>query len=288
MPFRWLKTCFRCFCCYEMFDTPEELKTHHSSHTPADIHRTIDNYYEVNVLVDITDLACKLCQESIDNLHQLVHHLRDHGCIFDETVGMCLVPFDLRKCRCAVCDMQFQHHSSLVTHMGLHRNFSKMSCSVCDMRYLDSKDLCSHARQGADAPSCTDCNRQIKEESLVEHMKLVHKKRYRCPSCSQFFTSHYRRSLHVADVHKTRDLQKCVYCSRSFIFESLLKKHVKQRHLKVRDFVCDVCGYRTYEQHVLKLHMLTHAATRQYKCNSCDKMFKSKKYMRKHCLKSNH
>ncbi|XP_047518362.1 zinc finger protein 26-like isoform X8 [Pieris napi] len=287
MPFRWLKTCFRCFFCYEMFESPDQLKIHQATHSPEDIYKTISNYYEETVFVDITNIICKLCKAVIDNLHSLINHLvENHAMTFHNNIS--LIPFRLDSCQCVICSSQFLSHGGVVSHMmKKHRHFLKLHCDTCQTRFSNSNDVCIHLKGDIeDTVSCMDCNKSFSEEILQEHMKCVHNKRYRCSACGEFFRTHYQRSLHMASVHKRRDLIKCLQCPQSFIFQSILRRHVKQRHLKEKNVICHICGFKTYGQHELKAHLVKHANTKDYKCLNCEKMFKSKKNMRQHCIKS--
>ncbi|CAG4958671.1 unnamed protein product [Colias eurytheme] len=289
MPFRWLRTCFRCFYCYEMFEIPDELKTHQTQHSKDDIEKAINNYYEENVFVDVSDLSCKLCTNILENIHQLVDHLMtEHGMYFDINAGLCMIPFELdEKKQCIVCEIPMKSYGNLVAHMvKKHINVTKMFCAVCNTRFKSTKQICSHLQGVQNETSCSECSVNLEASHLGDHMRGVHGKRYRCLACWEFFKTHYQRSLHMASIHKRRELFKCLYCPRTFIFASILRRHIRERHLKERNAICHICGWKTFGQHELNAHMVKHVSVKEHKCPFCEKMFKSKKNMRQHCVKS--
>ena len=53
-------------------------------------------------------------------------------------------------------------------------------------------------------------------------------------------------------------------------FSRSVNKHMAKVHLRIRNYVCDVCGASYGEEAELKIHMNRHSDTKDYKCDHCD------------------
>lgn len=72
-------------------------------------------------------------------------------------------------------------------------------------------------------------------------------------------------------------------CNATFYSRSGVKRHVKTIHLKIRDFICNVCGKTFKSQYQLSNHMFVHS-NEKFKCldENCDKYFASPMSRKKH------
>ncbi|XP_052745810.1 zinc finger protein 26-like [Bicyclus anynana] len=274
-----------------MFDKPQDLKSHQETHNPHDLEKNMKSFCEPLVYVDVSEISCKLCYARMDDVFQLVDHLIIlHEIPFDREIGISLVPLNLDEGpKCFFCAMVLKTYALLLAHMNnFHKNYFKSSCAKCGRQFKGYEDLCRHAKNQIldDYQKCSQCGLLVSYGVLRAHMKDVHGKRYKCLSCFEFFTSHYKRSNHMADVHNRRDRVKCSYCNKTFIFKSIMQRHVKVNHLKVKNVVCDICGWKTFGKHALVNHLARHTSLRLIKCPDCDKFFKTIQYMKKHHAKS--
>lgn len=65
----------------------------------------------------------------------------------------------------------------------------------------------------------------------------------------------------------------CDQCGRIFNDKANLNRHL-QRHLGVKKFECEQCGYKDYSQHLINLHTrITHMGEKPYACKYCDNRF---------------
>lgn len=292
IPFRWLSSCFRCFYCYAMFEKPQDLKAHQQTHKPDDLERTMRNYCEQILHADVSDITCKLCYGNMDDVFQLIDHLIVlHEIPFDREVGLKLVPIKLDEgSKCFFCSMVFKTFALLLQHMNkFHKNYFRSSCMTCGRQFKSYTDFCQHTKYqilDGHQEKCLECGVYFSYDVLRAHMKDVHGRRYKCLSCFEFFTTHYKRSNHMADVHNRRDRIKCPYCSKTFIFKSIMQRHVRENHLKEKNAVCEVCGWKTFGKHELANHMARHTNVKSIKCPGCDKSFKTSRYMKKHYAKT--
>lgn len=290
MPFRWLKSSFRCFYCYDVFQEPKDLKSHQIVHTDDDdILKAMKNYWESTVYVDVSTLACKLCPTVITDFYKLLDHLIElHGIQFNKDIGICMNPFKLNNISvtCVQCDRECRTFGHLLVHTNKeHKGCSQVLCEFCGQHFKSNHHLRDHMNKEHTNRSvlCPQCGEEIHSANRMRtHMQNVHNKRYKCLICPEMFDTHYKRSRHVMTVHKTREEVKCQHCPRTFVFRSTMMRHVRETHLQERNAVCSVCGWRAFGPGRLQRHMMKHSNERNFKCPACDKAFKTKKTMKQH------
>ncbi|CAG9789660.1 unnamed protein product [Diatraea saccharalis] len=292
MPFRWLKSSYRCFYCYDIFQDASDLKNHQEVHSGDEIkQQTINNYWEPVVYVDISNISCKLCPEKVVDLYDLIDHLiAQHGVVYNKDVGLCMVAFrlDNMNVSCLACGATFYTFGPLLHHTNKdHKGTSAILCDVCGQHFKDTILLKAHFKTIHENTGllCTDCGEKFETRSkLKTHQKNQHDldKKYKCLVCPQIFQSHYKRSRHMASEHKNRQEIKCLRCPKTFVFRSMMMTHFRDTHLKVRNHVCGICGWRAFNSNRLKNHMYKHSGEKNFKCDACDKAFTTRKIMRAH------
>jgi uncharacterized C2H2 Zn-finger protein len=292
MPFRWLKSSYRCFFCYDLFEEPKDLKAHQVVHrTDAEKRKAMSNYWEPTVYVDISDLSCKLCTFSISDIYKFVDHLiAIHKMPFNKSVDIFMSPFKLNQIsvQCIQCDQECRTFGHLLQHTNReHKGVSQVLCDICGRHFKNTTHLKEHiSREHTNkAVKCQVCGEEVPSSTRMRtHMQRAHNKTYKCFVCTDVFETHYRRSHHMMTVHKHRDEVKCQHCPRIFVFRSTMMRHLRETHLQERNAVCAICGWRAFGTHRLQRHMMKHSNDRNFKCPSCDKAFKTKKTMKQHYI----
>ncbi|CAH0698506.1 unnamed protein product [Spodoptera exigua] len=292
MPFRWLKSSYRCFYCYDIFQEASELKLHQATHVGDEIKiQTMRNYWEPVVYIDVSNLSCSLCPESITDLHDLIDHLiGSHHVDYNKDVGTCMVAFKLDNFNvsCLACGANFYTFGPLLHHTNKdHKGTSAILCDICGQHFKDATLLRLHVKSVHENAIylCTECGEKFDSKSkLKTHQKNSHdmEKKYKCADCSEVFQSIYKRSQHMASEHKNRPQIKCPHCPKTFVFRSMMMTHLRDSHLKFRNHVCGVCGWKAFNSNRLKNHMYKHSGEKNFKCEACDKAFTTKKIMRAH------
>lgn len=295
MPFRWLKSSYRCFYCYEIFQESSDLKAHQPTHDPeAVIEKTMNNYWEPVVYLDISNMSCKLCPETVPDLYDMVDHLiAKHDVVFNKDIGMCMVSFKLDNFNlsCLICGAAFFTFGPLLYHTNkAHKGTNVLLCELCGQHFKHKNLLRLHVKSVHENASflCPDCGDKFESQSkLKTHQKAEHlvEKKYKCLVCTQTFQSHYKRSRHMATEHENRQVIKCLQCPKTFIFRSMMMTHLRDTHLKLREHVCSVCGWRAFNSNRLKNHMFKHSGERNFKCEACGKAFSTKKIMKAHFMR---
>ncbi|CAG5057465.1 unnamed protein product [Parnassius apollo] len=292
MPFRWLKSSYRCFYCYDIFQESSELKDHQQIHIGDNLkEQAMNNYWEQVVYIDISNMACKLCPEKINDLYDLIDHLVDkHDVVYNKDIGVCMVAFKLDNfaVNCLACGASFYTFGPLLHHTNKdHKGISAILCEVCGQNFKDANLLRLHVKTVHENTGvlCPECGVKFETRSkLKTHQKNQHDldKKYKCLVCTQTFQSHYKRSRHMAAEHKNKQEVKCLHCPKTFVFRSMMMTHLRDTHLKVRNHVCGVCGWKAFNSNRLKNHMYKHSGEKNFKCEACDKAFTTKKIMRAH------
>ncbi|KAF9812348.1 hypothetical protein SFRURICE_005459 [Spodoptera frugiperda] len=292
MPFRWLKSSYRCFYCYDIFQEPSELKRHQETHVGDEIKiQAMKNYWESVVYVDVSNLSCSLCPEIVTDLNNLIDHLiTSHNVDYNKDAGVCMVAFKLDNFNvsCLACGANFYTFGPLLHHTNKdHKGTSAILCDICGQNFKDASLLRLHVKSVHENAIylCTECGEKFDSKSkLRTHQKNSHdvEKKYKCADCSEVFHSMYKRSQHMAAEHKNRPQIRCPHCPKTFVFRSMMMTHLRDSHLKFRNHVCGVCGWKAFNSNRLKNHMYKHSGEKNFKCDACDKAFTTKKIMRAH------
>lgn len=109
---------------------------------------------------------------------------------------------------------------------------------------------------------CQDCDFEAKDLNLIEeHMREAHHEFDGLNTCNQceFRTRHEPALMsHIKSVHEGRN---CEFCSFVGTTSGTLKHHITAKHLRVRNYVCDLCGYSCVSEHYLEKHRKRHSGS---------------------------
>ncbi|XP_053622977.1 zinc finger protein 729-like [Plodia interpunctella] len=247
MPFRWLKSSYRCFYCYDVFQEPKDLKSHNEIHAPEkEIEKIMNNYWESSVYVDISNMRCKLCTDVAIDFHKIIDHLITvHRVSFDKDFGTCMSPFKLHdiSVECVTCEKHYRTFGHLLVHSNKeHKGCSQLLCEICGQHFRHPSNLRDHVNKehNKQTVDCNLCGETLPSMNRMRtHMQHFHNKRYKCFKCADLFETHYKRSLHMMNVHKSRDEVKCQHCPKTFVFRSTMMRHVRETHLQEKNAVCE-------------------------------------------------
>lgn len=87
--------------------------------------------------------------------------------------------------------------------------------------------------------------------------------------CRKTFATVQKQRTHVLRVHEGRGKSMCIHCG--LVLKGNLQKHISRVHLKLKNFVCDICGYAGALKHNLSDHMRRHMSEEDRNKYSCDK-----------------
>jgi len=113
--------------------------------------------------------------------------------------------------------------------------------------------------------------------ALQEHSHVKH----RCPRCKIEFVDSQKLLLHITQKHPDRP-HKCPQCNRSYAKKSSLVHHIKTYHDNPGAYICGVCETKFNRKDFLDKHMRRHSDVKEFKCESCEKSFKTKAGLSSH------
>ncbi|XP_075974322.1 uncharacterized protein LOC142975395 isoform X2 [Anticarsia gemmatalis] len=183
------------------------------------------------------------------------------------------------------CDICGQKHA-IVEHLMHHTNLPKYVCDVCGKRFKRASHMTYHKQNvhvKSDPQVCSHCNKTFKNQrKLNHHMKQVQREKlYKCEHCPKEYTVPCLLSAHMK-THSNDRPYCCHVCGLRYKRKSYLTVHLRV-HTGLNPYECFICAKTFPSSTGLKRHMTIHTEAQQ-KCVRCDKTFRSRKRMVKHCL----
>lgn len=283
---------FPCYYCRKPFGNLEDMREHIAQQHQNPTFKNLFWKYgpeSIVINVDVTDLKCKLCDNSINNLASLKKHLSEV-----HKVEMCwaytdrVVPFKLTSTtfECQICGCNFETFGAVERHMNVH--FRNYVCNECGNGFATMTRLKVHQKThgGSGEFACEICSKMYKsDQKLKNHIDAVHKllKRFKCWKCPARFTEYFTRQKHLVDAHGAALIKyKCNCCDKAFYRRFDLTRHLKRDHLKEKNNECQYCDYKSYALSEMRVHMIKHIGERTHECPVCKKAYARKKTLTEH------
>ncbi|VVC38655.1 Calcineurin-like phosphoesterase domain, ApaH type,Zinc finger C2H2-type,Zinc finger, RING/FYVE/PHD- [Cinara cedri] len=176
---------------------------------------------------------------------------------------------------------------SQVKPIPLNENIKRiMFVGPCN-RYLytNNVEINSDKTSNSKVYGCHICKISSKcLSTLNEHNQIHavnHDSLYSCGICNKTFK--FARNL---SGHKCLQPEKkthiCNICSKSFIYNSKLNQHIRERHTREKPYSCDICGAVFTQNNSLVRHYRTHTGEKPYPCNICGRKFSLKFILNNH------
>ena len=235
--------------------------------------------------------TCGTCKRKFDTIHLLEKHkLQVHGAV------------DKYKCR--FCSITYRNKRSLSMHVKRDHPGSQKAphqCALCELAFADKDLLSKHAREH-ETFSCEFCHRVFKNRTVFnKHTEEMHVKNkdgtvtnrgFECESCKQVFKTLRALNNHVNAFCKNNMTEdrpfSCKKCDKTFWNSLLLKIHYRKTHKEqvdpskiVATHKCQLCSKTFISVAMLKLHTCRRPC-RQFKCQNCDKLYKSQSSLVEH------
>ncbi|CAH0746873.1 unnamed protein product [Bemisia tabaci] len=264
-----------CDICGKVFERANNLRVHKATHLEDALKKKH---------------VCSTCGKRFFSRFQLTEHQNVH--------------LGLKPHQCDLCDKKFHKRILLRQHKLIHLPESDLfECCKCGLKFNRKSNLKAHERTHSSTRSfaCRVCSLTFGEmRSLLSHRRLEHMKKteesvvvsmeHCCMICDTYFENADSLSQHMK-THKQKENKQaqCKIC-RQVVNTKALKYHEMSKHSNKRPFQCSYCSEESKEVGfmsfgLLKNHERLHTGQRPFKCDSCEKSFRSRKSLRQHKLK---
>ncbi|XP_055523278.1 transcription factor grauzone-like [Wyeomyia smithii] len=166
------------------------------------------------------------------------------------------------------CGKRYFKKVRLLEHVQQLENPNRFKCDICFKSFISNLGIRRHKQ----------------EMHLPDELRV-----YRCERCPKRFAREKQLQAHLRG-HETLDnaTAKCHVCEKVFPTEALLKTHVKIRHTRPTDFICDVCAKGFYSKTEFLRHKQSHElspAELRVQCDICQQWLKNQISWRKHYIR---
>uniref|UniRef100_A0A336N0Y8 CSON004154 protein n=1 Tax=Culicoides sonorensis TaxID=179676 RepID=A0A336N0Y8_CULSO len=140
---------------------------------------------------------------------------------------------------------------------------------------------------------CDYCNEDFESISLIKkHMKKCHKE-HKCKLCDSILHGSISLKSHMESNHYQKSsIIKCIVCDKQFSSKSVLTRHIRTVHEKVRKYSCYICTQSFKLKSHLDAHQSSHTNERPFKCEICSLSFKTeivlKNHLKSHSIEASH
>ncbi|XP_044727337.1 gastrula zinc finger protein XlCGF57.1-like [Chrysoperla carnea] len=189
--------------------------------------------------------------------------------------------------KCSECKLKCYHPLHLKQHQEVAHNPLNHTCSTCNKVFTNIYNLKYHkCKHLSPKLHCRRCDKSFQDKRELKcHNKEKHAMEMyvACHICGKSIT---KKSLnnHLA-THEERDKRTCIVCSKTFIREDTLARHIKLIHedkIRERNFLCNICGHASRFAADLRKHLRTHSTERPFACKHCDKTYRSEDNLKEH------
>ena len=153
-------------------------------------------------------------------------------------------------------------------------------CSGCKSTIL-LETYFSKNRKGEWFKMCDNCREKTKEKQ--KKLREKNKDKFKCEDCDAKFSTKSKLQIHIKQVHlKIKDFH-CEDCDAKFSTNGDLQIHIKRVHLKIKDFECKECDAKFSTNGHLKDHIKkVHLKIKDFECKECDAKFSTNSDLQRH------
>lgn len=277
-----------CKYCSKVFLNGGKLKQHEVRHASN------DNLF-----------CCSQCNTLLPNVNLLEHHESKYhdnskdgvvlSCMPHLSELLCLKAKLLLQCvgkktlKCLMCEFSSSNLREYANHLET-KKCETFVCSLCSSAFTSKKILVRHTRVAKKCLAvkisdektvmCPDCKKSVHVAAAESHFKAC--RALKCIDCEFVCKTVEQLSEHQAEKHPLdMNFRKCRYCTREFIGDYPMRKHVRRVHkssFHLYKYKCTDC--KAIFQHPQKLfaHFFSsHKTLLPFHCKICNKSFRIRK-----------
>ena len=252
---------------------------------------------------------CTVCGAGFLTQTGLISHLRRHIAIQYYECSVCGQVFVKNSAlqnhirhshraeklyQCSVCETTLKSLRSLKVHLYSHAGRQRYRCNICDKKFVQRRCLRWHllyVHIGEKQHKCTLCDAAFARKSCLRQHIRTHtgEGRSPCPWCGVFISKKVSTvKKHILAKHPDKsDVtgHVCPVCSKAFLFEGYLEKHMAVHKVDRERYICDACGQGLATRDSLKCHLYTHigdSSADSVVCDVCGRKFPCHMFLRNH------
>lgn len=179
--------------------------------------------------------------------------------------------FQTKTFECDICNQKIKTKNSLKKHQIRMHFFGTIFCKICTVKFASDDELIGHKVDcilrtrrrliKCDYDGCKEFYKHRAAHYLARHSE----RQFECDICQAKFKSKLQINLHILSLHDPNGKHfKCDLCEKSFVKKSLVRRHQEQTHLKIRNFMCSVCGRAFLSKYHLNVHNYQHTGEKPY------------------------
>ncbi|XP_013138097.1 PREDICTED: zinc finger protein 585A-like [Papilio polytes] len=194
--------------------------------------------------------------------------------------------------KCDSCVLGFTRKENYDLHVEKRHdeNIGINICNICESRFTNIKALDKHRKKHYVVYKCKLCDYETLELwSMVNHSRLKHNNdaegQIHCKKCSFIARNPEEMSKHVQSQH----FLQCKECGDKFKGKNTLRTHQIRIHAVKREYKCDICEKSFKTKSRLESHIVTHNSTLARKlsfCTTCNVQYKNIYVFRNHLKNS--
>ena len=221
-------------------------------------------------------LVSDKCDYKCDKQQALKYH--------NEAVHLKIKHFQCSECSYKSYQKRTDSTHIKLVHKGINSKIMKIDCNMCQTEEIhdacktvisDVKKRKTRGNQTDGKYVCDKCeytcnnNQSMRLHNDAVHLKI---KKFKCSSCS--FESCYKPAMqnHLKRKHKdenckvikmerkqqtkARGKYKCTECEFNSDFSTHLTMHKEAVHMKLKQFYCKICEFKSYFKHNTRSHMV--------------------------------
>ncbi|XP_064292981.1 zinc finger protein 808-like [Plodia interpunctella] len=185
--------------------------------------------------------------------------------------------------KCELCISGFSNLTTYKAHMITHnRRYAQSECMVCRQQFTDKRYMDIHYEQHKFKYVCRVCGETyLSKRYMHTHVRHAHDKAYACKECGEQFSNAKEVIIHRK---KHREFI-CDHCGKKTSNKHLIEKHIIMRHLPHKCETCNVTfkSNHTKQNHIREQHVKTR--TEEAFCVECNMQFDNVLIYKRH-LKS--